>query len=648
MFTRIILLLSLCAAMVAAQTVVSIALPERTRLLDDQRVDLVVEVRNFAGGTLRVLANGQDISRQFSGPANTALDCDSTADAVFRADMMSFPAGDVRIEAWLETPAGRLGAAKDLVVQPFRLPEKRRNVIVFIGDGMTEEWRTAGRIVTGSMEPVPGVPGLREGFYDRLLEMDRMPVAGMVITHGLDKVIPDSANSASALTTGNKTFDGAFGVFPDGTDCAWMPGANAANRPTFLDNPRVETLPEYLKRKFNYRIGVVTTSAVSDATSAAQASHMGERDASFDVVSQFHSNPFLGGQVAVDVWMGGGKESFDPDIRADGRDMVAEFEKLGFKVVLDASELANVTASDGRVLGLFRRATTVSTHSSRIRPSSTGHMNVAYDKLGLTRPGSEPLPEWGNWKNQPFLDAMTKKAIDVLGGPDGTQPFYLMVEGASIDKQSHSGHAAGALWDVIEFDKAVGVGRAWAAARKAEDTLMIVTADHGQPMQVIGTAELSDADLYDRTSTHTLTIAAPTGTLNQRVYKDAPANTRMQLPYASFGGVTGAPAEKMQDVYGRMGFPDYIDSDGDGYPENREVDGKGRIRLALGFRTGSHTGATLPLSAEGPGAFLFTGVMDQTEVPLKIAAALGGDTSVLDNAMKALLFTGGYPKTYGK
>ncbi len=643
-----LLLVSVCAATLAAQTTVSIALPERTRLLEDQRVDLVVEVRNFTGGTLVATANGADISSRFTGPANAALDCDSTTDAVFRADMVGFPAGAVRIEVWLQTPSGRLNAIKDIAVQPFRLTEKRKNVILFIGDGMTEEWRTAGRIVKGSMETIPGVSGLREGFYDYLLEMDRMPVAGMVMTHGMDKIIPDSANSASALTTGNKSFDGAFGVFPDGTDCAWMAGATAANRPYYLDNPRVETLPEYLKRKFGYRIGVVTTSGLNDATSAANAAHIGERDAAFDVIDQFHSNPFLGGAAAVDVWMGGGKESFDPDIRADGRDMVAEFEKLGFKTVLNAADLDNVTAADGKVLGLFRRATTVSTHASKIRPSSVGHMNVAYDRLGLTRPGSEPLPEWGTWKNQPFLDVMTKKAIAVLSGPDGNQPFYLMVEAASIDKQSHSGHAAGALWDVLEFDKAIGVGRAWAAARKTDDTLMVVTADHGQPMQVIGTAELSDADLYDRTSTHTIALVAPNGTINQKIYKDAPANTRMQVPYGNFGGVTGAPAEKMQDVYGRMGFPDYIDSDGDGYPENREVDGKGRIRLAVGFRTGSHTGATLPLSAEGPGAFLFTGILDQTDVPLKIAASLGGDTADLDAAVKKLLLNPNYPKTYGK
>lgn len=649
MLLKSALILTFCGAAVAAQAPsIRIALPERVRLLEDQRVDVVIEARNFTAGTLRVSANDKDITRLFSAAKSADLDCDATTDAVFRADRVGFSAGPVRLEVSLATDAGTLTANRNILVQPFDLPKQRRNVIVFIGDGMNEEWRTAGRIVSRSAQTASGVPGLREGFYDNLLEMDKMPVSGMVINHGLDKLIPDSANSASALTTGNKTFDGALAVFADGTDCASARGATLANSPSFLDNPRIETIAEYLKRRFGYRVGVVTTANVADATSAAQGSHMGERDAAFEVINQFLSNPMLEGRPVVDVWMGGGKESFDPDIRADGRNLVAEFEKLGFKTVFDATQLGNVTASDGKVLGLFRRATKVTTHASKIRPSVAGTMNVAYDKLGLTRPGSEPLPEFGTWKNQPFLDLMTQKAIEVLSGPKGDQPFYLMVEGASIDKQSHPGHSAGATWDVIEFDKAIGAGRAWAAKRKSSDTLLVVTADHGQPMLVVGLAEISDDDLYDRKPTHAITVTTPSGKMTQNIFKDANATIRAQMPYAAFGGRTGAPAQKTQDVYARMGFPDYVDADGDGYPENREVNGRGRIRLALGYRTGNHTASTLPITSEGPGAFLFTGYMDQTDVPLKIAAALGADTRDIDLLVQKTMKNRDFPRTFGK
>src|SRR4051812_18560802 len=64
---------------------------------------------------------------------------------------------------------------------------------------------------------------------------------------------------------------------------------------------------------------------------------------------------------------------------------------------------------------------------------------------------------------------------------------------------------------------------------------------------------------------------------------------------------------------GSGGAPEYQDTDVEGYPENREVNGKGRKRIAVGFRSGGHAGNSLPITAEGPGAGLFMGYMDQTD-----------------------------------
>jgi len=627
----------------------SIALPERTRLLEDQRLDLVIEARNLTSGALTVTVNGVDITKQFAGPTLVDLDCNTTRDAVWRAEMVSFNTpGWIRLEARLATSQGTFRDVRDILVQPFPRPASFKNVILYIGDGMTEPWRDAGRIVSRSVETAPGVPGLREGFYDRLLEMDRMPISGAIMHHSLDKLIPDSAPTATALATGNKTFDGGLGVFPDGTDCAFGSASDASTLPYALDNPRIETIAEYLKRRFGYRVGIVTTASVADATPAGFGAHTGDRDTAFEIVRQYLENPFLGGQPVADVLMGGGGESFESAIRADKRDMWAEFAAKGYKIVKTATELRGVSSSDRRVLGIFKTAQTT-IHSSGVRAASTAHMNVAYDKLRLTRPGSESLPSFGGWEDQPFLDQMTQKAIEVLAGPDGKQPFFLMVEGASIDKQSHSNHFAGAAWDVIELDKAVGVGRAWAAARRPRDTLMVVTADHGQSMVIIGVADIPDADYFDRTSNLRMSVSSPIGTHTATIYKDVNANVRAMIPYGSMGsGRTGPPAETYVDAYGTFGFPDYIDANGDGYPENREIGGKGRKRLAVGFRTGNHTYETLPLSAEGPGALLFTGYFDQTEVPLKIAAAIAADTSELDAVVDKLIYTGWLPRTPGK
>jgi alkaline phosphatase len=37
-----------------------------------------------------------------------------------------------------------------------------------------------------------------------------MPVSGMVMTYALDRVVPDSANAATAWACGNKTIEGAL------------------------------------------------------------------------------------------------------------------------------------------------------------------------------------------------------------------------------------------------------------------------------------------------------------------------------------------------------------------------------------------------------------------------------------------------------
>jgi len=627
-----------------------IAMPERVRLLEDQRVDIVVQARNVTGGVLTVTANGADLSKQFSGPTPVALDCDATPDAVWRANLVSFQTpGWVRIVAALSTPQGTYSFTQDILVQPFPRPERFKNVVLFIGDGMTEAWRDAGRIVSRSVETVPGVPGLREGFFDRLLEMDRMPVSGSVLHHSVDKLIPDSAPTANALATGNKTFDGGVGVFPDGTDCGFGASTTAATIHLALDNPRIENIAEYLKRRFGYKIGVVTTASVADATPTAFGAHTGDRDTAFEIVRQYLENPFLNGQPGPDVLMGGGGESFGPAIRPDKRDILAEFAGKGYTIITSAHHLKQVGTWNTKLVGIFKTAT-ATLHSSGVRASSTSHMNVAYDKLRLTRPGSEPLPDFAGWDDQPFLDLMTQKAIEILAGPDGRQPFFLMVEAASIDKQSHSNHFAGAAWDVIEFDKAVGVGRAWAGARKPHDTLLVTTADHGQPMVIIGVADVPDADYFDRGGNLSMTVASPIGTHSTRIYKDVSANVRALIPYGSAGGGrTGPPAENYVDAYGAFGFPDYIDADGDGYPENRETPaGKGRRRLAVGFRTGNHTHESLPLSAEGPGALLFTGYFDQTEVPLKIAAAIANETSDMDAVVEKSIYSRAFPRTPGK
>ncbi|MCP9496770.1 MAG: alkaline phosphatase [Pyrinomonadaceae bacterium MAG19_C2-C3] len=637
-------------------TTVRIRLPERFRVLTGQLFDLRVEATNLAdtNATLRVLVDGEDLTDAlFSNSAEVTTDNDDQASIdkawTFRrlnfssrglthAGLLAARPQEVNSGARASGVVGRIfngtrrdGGAKGglgtsqgvrvveavvtdggvesravsrIGVQDFNLVD-RKSIILYIGDAMGTAYRDASRIVAQSVGN-----GFREGFFDNLQEMDVMPVTGMTYTYSSNAIVPDSANTASAWATGNKTTNNTLGVFPDNNDFKYN-GSNTttqqATKQFALDNPRIETLWEYLKRNHNYKTGVVTTSEVTDATPAGEGGHTLARALQNDIARQYVDGVFTNG-ATFDVIMGGAKERFLAASAAagesrpsnegiaggrtvansgDARNLVGELEAKGFTYVQTRAELNALPSGANapeRIIGLFR----------------TGNMNVAYDKLALPRPSDEPAPNFGGFNDQPFLDEMTAKAITTLS--KNNSPFILMVEGASVDKQSHPNLAAGQIWDTIELDKAVGVGRNFynASTQSRANTLLLVTADHDQSMSIIGAVDTN--------------------------VSGAVQNVISTLPYpnGSRGDNTGAA-----NVVGEVGgFPDYADANGDRYPENTN-----RVRIKVGYRTGNHTGSSVPISAEGAGALLFTGYYDQTDIFFKMARVLSIRTKNLDAAL---------------
>ena len=583
-----ILTLSLCTALAVstqAAPAVAIRLPERFRVLTDQRFDLRVEATGVSdpNSTLSVFIDGKPFTASFGAPEVTTNNDNDPATLdkawVFRAISLS-NAGVIALSARVSDSGGDGDALTHVGVQDFKI-NGNKNVILFIGDAMGTAYRDVGRIVAQSTNN-----RFREGFFDELQEMDKLPVTGMAMTYSSDRIVPDSAPTATAWSTGNKTIEGALGVFPDNTD--FKAGTSQTSKQYALDNPRIETLWEYLKRKHGYKTGIVTTSEVTDATPAGEGGHTLLRGLQYDLAKQYVDGGFGDGPT-FDVIMGGAKERFDARTfsnSGDTRNLPAELQAQGYTYINTRTQLNALPATGapgGKLIGLFR----------------TGNMNVAYDKLGLVRPLDEITPptgspiSFGGFTDQPFLDEMTAKAIATLSS--NGSPFILMVEGASVDKQSHSNHAAGQIWDTIELDKAIGVGRAFAATtngnRQKNDTLVIVTADHDQSLHVLG---LVDVTVLNATQ-----------------------NVRNQQ---AFTGVRGEVD----------GFPDYADANGDRYPENTN-----RYRISIGYRTGGHTGSSVPVTAEGPGALLFTGYYDQTDIFFKMARVLSSNTQRLDEALEA-------------
>ncbi len=632
-------------AVALAAPTVRIRLPERFRVLTKQLFDLRVEAVNASPtATIQIVIDGTDVTATLPTPEfSTNNDADTaTPDAAWVYRSVHLDTSGVRTIVANVSDAGQLGTITQRVgVQDFNpgnLPKK--NIILFLGDAMGTAYRDAGRIVAQSTNN-----RFREGFFDQLQNMDTMAASGMVMTYDLDRIVPDSSPTASAWSTGNKTSDGTHGVFPDNNDFKFNSSAATlqATKQFALDNPKVETLWEYLRRLYGYKTGVVSTADIADATPGGEGSHTLIRALTYDIARQYVDGTFTPGPVH-DVILGGGREHFEPATvnaasttlagngrnplnSGDNRNLITELTtNFGFTYTPTRTQLNAVRAQatpPDRLIGLFWGAAggtnggTTSGTTLAANTGANGNMNVAYDKLGLARTADEPAANLNGFTDQPFLDEMTDAAIRVLS--KGGAPFILMVEGASIDKQSHPNHAAGVIWDVIEFDKAVGVGRAFSNAALGK-TLVLVTADHDQSMSIVG---LTDS-------------ANGSGVLNTRSQSLYPRTISVFDPILS--GTTAAPNNGGNNTGEVGGFPDYVEApfSPNGvspvfpiYPTNVN-----RYKIAVGFRTGNHTGSSVPITADGPGSLLFTGYFDQTDIFFKMARVLSTDTAPLDEYSK--------------
>ncbi len=124
---------------------------------------------------------------------------------------------------------------------------------------------------------------------------------------------------------------------------------------------------------------------------------------------------------------------------------------------------------------------------------------TTYNEMMALEEGSKSFAQFTNdlWtlnqsdKNNPTLSQMTEKAIDLLD--DGENGFFLMVEGAHIDKHSHNNESENMTEAMTEFDKAIKIALDY--AKEDGNTLVVVTADHET-----GAITLNDKGEYEFTS----------------------------------------------------------------------------------------------------------------------------------------------------
>ncbi len=271
-----------------------------------------------------------------------------------------------------------------------------------------------------------------------------------------------------------------------------------------------------------------------------------------------------------------------------------------------------------------------------------------------------------------MLDDMTALALKALAAhsPKG---FYLMVEGASIDKQSHESEADRTIWDTIEFDNAVKVAMAFARqtnsdADPANDTLVVVTADHESgglgiigvgneryAPRVIGKSVRDYAATFRFEPAQTLDFFTNYTVDAQGFPTDPDPTKKLLLGFAAGPdryenwlsnrlaqvGTIVDPATRVAVANPRRDGPaadaDNLGVDGRAYPgfpllgaiENGatpcpDPNGCPDDTRSMPVAIAGHTASDVPLSADGPGAWQFTGVYENTDVFLKLLRAAAG------------------------
>jgi len=305
--------------------------------------------------------------------------------------------------------------------------------------------------------------------------------------------------------------------------------------------------------------GLVTTSRLTDPTMAAFAVHHGS-DEDRRVVARSMAG------AELDLLLGGGARYVRGPV-------LETFTGVGFHVVRHRRALSE-TEPGTRVLGLFA--------------------DVAL-RWAIDRDVED---------GQPDLPAMTTEALRIVGDEPG---FFLVIGGGRIDEAGHAHDAAALVREIEDFDRAVRVAVEW--AREDGDTLIVVAGDHS------------------------------TGGLAIPERLDVAGLARVRKSAERLAGEIRAgedPSEVMAGVGVRDLTGEEVRSLGSGrspFSPILEIGHLVSARLGVIFfstaeqgrhgRTLGHEGTVVPVYAFGAGAGEFSGAMDNTDIPRRIARLRG-------------------------
>ncbi len=451
-------------------------------------------------------------------------------------------------------------------------------IFLFIGDGMSyPQFQTAsdylgqleqtGDILTG------GIP----------LSFMTFPVAGSATTFDSTSFAPDSASTATSISTGHKTYSGVINM------------------------DESKTIAEKLKKQLGYKIGIISSVNLNHATPAAFYAHQASRNNYYEIGQELIASEF-------DYFAGGGLKSVtgrEKD-QASLYDLAAE---AGYKVAMTNAEAEATSASGEKVLIIGEKLADSDALSY--------HIDLAE----------------GEWS----LADYTRKGIEVVNNETG---FFMMVEGGKIDWACHANDAGATIQDTIAMDEAIQVASEF-AANHPEKTLILVTGDHETGGLTIGFAGTNYDTYLQNIASQKISYARFDSDFiagyfeNKTPFIDAMKDVQelfgLVLPVNADSAaqptlvLTNYEVSLLEQAYeltlaGGVGKRESYQEKlmyGGYTPFTVTVTHVLNNKSGINFASYAHTGLPVAVFAKGAGQYLFKGYYDNTEIYAKLAELTG-------------------------
>ncbi|MCD8036143.1 MAG: alkaline phosphatase [Clostridiales bacterium] len=462
--------------------------------------------------------------------------------------------------------------------------ETPKYIFLFIGDGMSypqiqlSNYYLSALADTNDNDIVESQKNLT--FLD-------FPVAGSAQTYDSSSFCPDSASTATSISTGNKTYSGTINM--DETKTV-----------------SYETIAEKLKSQLGYEIGIVTSVNLNHATPAAFYAHQASRNSYYEIGEELIASGF-------DYFAGGGLLK-PTGTDGDQTSLYELAEEAGYDVIFTQAEAEQVSADAGKTIII----------DENLADGSA----MSYD-IDL---------EDGQWALKDYV----KKGIEVLDNDNG---FFMMVEGGKIDWACHANDAASTITDTIALDEAVQEAVAF-YNEHPDETLIIVTGDHETGGLTIGFAG-TDYDTFLTNIENQKISYAKYDSDYVTVYKEN--NTSFEDVLADvqnlFGLVTSDKADeansetlvltdyeynKLKAAYDKTMSGDTEELSQEEYvlygsyePLTVTITHILNNKSGVSFSSYAHTGLPVEVLAKGAGSELFEGYYDNTDIYFALAKLTG-------------------------